>query len=501
MAQKEEADALRLVGVFLRYFSNKTQADFGRDSRVDQTYISRYELGKQVPTEETLRRMAAAAGVSWPRVVQLRRFYVAVLSAAAGHEAAVSEGRALGVGRAVVERALLGVTPYFLSMEEPNSPTPEEERREAEEVWAALERFPGARRRRLVELSVRASRSWALAERICEASAQAAAHRAAEALTLADLALSLAGEVSGEEGWRSRLQGYAWAFVANARRVANDFEGADRAFERAWELWRAGTVSDLLSEWRLLDLEASLRRAQHRFPEALALLDRAIALSVGDKTLVGRILLQKEHVLSQMGNFEEALAVLDDASSLLNVTSDSRLLFGLRFNMADNLYHLGRYTEAAALLPQVRDLVQQKARDLDVVRVLWLEGRILAGLGKAVEATALLEQVQRELITAHELPYDAALSSLDLAVLWLEAGRTTEVRELALGMAWIFASNKIDREAVAALRLFYEAAQQERATAELARRVIAKIKGAGLASPGERPSVTRRDSPSPERSG
>lgn len=60
-------------------------------------------------------------------------------------------------------------------------------------------------------------------------------------------------------------------------------------------------------------------------------------------------------------------------------------------------------------------------------------------------------------------------------MLWLEAGRTTEVRELALGMAWIFASKKIDREAVAALRLFYEAARQERATVALARSVIAKI--------------------------
>jgi tetratricopeptide (TPR) repeat protein len=476
MAEREETEALRLVVVFLRYYSNKTQVEFGRDSQVDQTYISRYELGKQAPTEETLRRMAAAAGVPWHIVVQLRRFCASAFSVAARHEVAAPEVEAELLSRAALERALLGIAPRFVEIAETDAAPPslEEERREAEEVWAALERFPVHRRRRLVELSLRASRSWALAERIGEASARAAAHRADEALTLADLALSIAGRVPGEEGWRSRLQGYAWAFVANARRVANDFDGADDAFVKAWELWEAGS-SELLPGWRMLDLEASLRRAQHRFPEALTLLDRAVALCGDDKAAAGRILLKKEHVLSQLGDFSGALAALDEAAPLLECTREPRYLAVLWFNRADNLYHLGRHTEAAELLPQVRELVKQQARELDLLRVLWLEGRILAGLGKTEEAMAALEKVQREFITAHDLPYDAALSSLDLAVLWLEAGRTTEVLELALGMAWIYASKKIEREALAALRLFYEAARQERATVELARRVIAKI--------------------------
>jgi hypothetical protein len=62
-----------------------------------------------------------------------------------------------------------------------------------------------------------------------------------------------------------------------------------------------------------------------------------------------------------------------------------------------------------------------------------------------------------------------------LAILWLEIGRTAEVRDLACGMAWIFASKKIQREALAALSLFCEAARQETATLELTRSVVAKI--------------------------
>lgn len=485
MADRDDVKVLRLVVVFLRYFSNKTQAEFGRDSQVDQTYISRYELGKQVPTEESLRRMASAAGVPWHVVVQLRRFYTAAFSVLARQESAVPQAGAALLDRSILERALLGVAPYFVDtvMEDAAPRSAEEERQEAEEVWAALERFPVHRRRRLIELSPRASRSWALVERICGGSAQAAANRAEEALTLADLALSIAGHVPGDEGWRSRLQGYAWAFVANARRVANDFDGADEAFARAWELWQAGTSSDLLPEWRLHDLEASLRREQQRFPEALALLERAGSLCSENKAAVGRLLLKKEHVLSQMGDFVGALQVLQEATPTIEASQDPRLLFGLRFNTADDLYHLGRCAEAAELLPEVRELAKQQGPELDLVRVLWLEGRVLAGIGRTEEATVALEQVQRQFITAHDLPYDAALSSLDLAVLWLKAGRNAEVRELAIAIAWIFASKKIDREAVAALRLFYEAARQDRASVELARSVIARIEGVMRSAP------------------
>ncbi len=74
------------------------------------------------------------------------------------------------------------------------------------------------------------------------------------------------------------MQGYCWAHIANARWVGNDHSGADEAFARAWDLWRAGSAQsdpDLLAEWRLLDLEASLRRAERRFPESL---ERSIRL-------------------------------------------------------------------------------------------------------------------------------------------------------------------------------------------------------------------------------
>jgi hypothetical protein len=46
------------------------------------------------------------------------------------------------------------------------------------------------------------------------------------------------------------------------------------------------------------------------------------------------------------------------------------------------------------------------------------------------------------------------------------------VKELARGLAEVFEANGVHREALAALRLFQEAAERETATAELARRVL-----------------------------
>jgi hypothetical protein len=133
-----------------------------------------------------------------------------------------------------------------------------------------------------------------------------------------------------------------------------------------------------------------------------------------------------------------------------------------------------RYADAGALLEKIREFAVQDASELKLIRVGWLTSKVAAGLGRLEEAIAGLEQVRRD-FTVRGLPYEAALSSLDLALLWLKAGRRNEVRSLALAMAWIFRAKKIGREALAALRLFCEAAHEDAVTEELTQQVIAEI--------------------------
>jgi hypothetical protein len=70
------------------------------------------------------------------------------------------------------------------------------------------------------------------------------------------------------------------------------------------------------------------------------------------------------------------------------------------------------------------------------------------------------------------MSYDVALTLLEEAILLLEEGREAEVKLLAKELEKVFESKGVHREALAALRLFQEAAEREEATPELARRVL-----------------------------
>ncbi len=144
-----------------------------------------------------------------------------------------------------------------------------------------------------------------------------------------------------------------------------------------------------------------------------------------------------------------------------------------------NLVHLEQYEKGERLLAEVREMAVAQRRNLHLIRLTWLESKVAAGRGRTEEAKAGLEQVIQEFAG---LPYEAALASLDLAVLQLKEGRTAEVKELAGAMGGIFEVKGIAREALAALRLFCEAAIQEGATVELAKQVIAEVERAQRAS-------------------
>ena len=67
------------------------------------------------------------------------------------------------------------------------------------------------------------------------------------------------------------------------------------------------------------------------------------------------------------------------------------------------------------------------------------------------------------------MAFDAALLSLDLAILSIEEGRTAEVRDLAGEMVEIFRFRDVHPEVLAALAVFQAAAGLDAVTAELVR--------------------------------
>ena len=145
-------------------------------------------------------------------------------------------------------------------------------------------------------------------------------------------------------------------------------------------------------------------------------------------------------------------------------------MFGLQFNLVVNLLHLSRLAEARPRLAEARELAVRLGNELDLVRLLWLEGRMDAAQGNPQEAIAAFEQVRQEFL-AREIPYDFALVSLELAALYLEVESPSDVKNLARQMVWIFQAQGVHREALVALGLFREAAEKEELTVEMARRM------------------------------
>jgi tetratricopeptide (TPR) repeat protein len=324
--------------------------------------------------------------------------------------------------------------------------------------------------------------TWALCRLLLRKSLEATFHRPDLAVQLAFLAVKIAVHLGDayDRDWVMDLRALAFAYLGNARRVVNELQSANDAFfEARSHLRRSGTGNPRV-EAEIFDLEASLRDSERRFDEALGLLEKVVATftsedpEVRDLHLAGQALVKKARTLEQMGDVEQAITVLREGAPLVDEKRDPRLVLCLKHNLVLFLSSAGKSQEAAALLPEVKDLAMRLGNDLDLVRLRWTEGRVTFGLGLRGPAEQAFKEVQRDFLE-RDLGYDAALVSLDLAILYAHEGCVPELKQLALDILPVFSSREVHREAMAALLLFQHACQEERLTVELARQLASLL--------------------------
>lgn len=259
--------------------------------------------------------------------------------------------------------------------------------------------------------------------------------------------------------------------MGNARRRRFDHPTAEEAFEKAYLQLRKGT-QDGLERAIFLDLKASLRSDQRRFDESLRLLERAVELflNYGERHRAGRSLVKASTVHDYAGNPEAAIASLYQSLPLIDSDREPRLLLCARHNLIFYLAELGRFQEAQRLYRDARPLYRSFNEPWVQNRRRWARGKIAKGLGQLGQAEAQF-LAARDGFLAEGIPYDTALVSLELALLYAEQGRTEDLKRLASEMVPIFASRHIHREALAALSFFQQAVEAERAGAELVAKV------------------------------
>ncbi|HEV8582133.1 MAG TPA: helix-turn-helix domain-containing protein, partial [Thermoanaerobaculia bacterium] len=460
-----------------------TQAKLAGESGVAKGSICRYERGQRTPSPRTMERLCEGTKVPYAVVEGvLRPALRQVLAAQAGAAGAGGSSRNAAEWTDELLRALAAIVRPLLALvvedvlanacgpwRSDQAPLAAD-RRNAPELWDVLRDSTEKDRQLLLE-DTREYRGWAVCELACEESRKAAPDSAARALEYAELAVEIARLPAGENDlFRQRLQGYAAAHLGNARRVHGDLRGAAEAFGCARALWKAGAPGDpgLLNEARVLSLEVSLRIEQGQCAVALDLLDQAEAVDRNGERRY--LLINRGRALEHLGDYDGAIAALQRAAPLIDGKTEPRQLGVLQSNLIQNLCHLRRFAEAEALLPELRRLRERLGQDLELLRTRWLEGWVAAGLERREEAISALEHVSRE-FARRQIPFDAALAGLELAVLYLEEGRTAEVRRLAEELLAIFKAQQVHRHALAALTLFCQAARKETATVELARRL------------------------------
>src|SRR4051794_27336321 len=502
--ESRESTPLGRVVAVLRAALDLTQSDLARLSGVKRSSISEYERGKSTPDAVTLERLLAAMRFRWTALDLGDWFVERLLSDCRAPEGEDVRGGAepllvtasalatrLSADVVAASQTAARLSKLVLTLQERRTEAPPSEtgypgapardrnaeRRAAQALWARIRLLPRKEQTEALR-SAPSEALWAVCDLLFSESQRQCGEDPVRAASLCELALAAADLAEEDEGLRAKLRGLAWAHLGNTLRARDDFDGAEKAFTAADEFWKVGDgVADgLLEEGLIFALKASLRRAQRRFEEAKDLLDRASLLASSSSFRI-QVTVSKAKLLEEMGDLEEAVGLLQQAKEMASPKGEARILFPIWQNLAHTLSKLERFEEAAALLPQARAYLLKAGGELNRVRLMWTEGRVVAGLGNIEEGIALLARVRGE-CASRDMAYDVALVPLEIAIFYAGQGRPEQVKTLARHMTPIFQAHAIHREALAALTIFRQAAEREQVTQELAREVLSYLRKA-----------------------
>jgi tetratricopeptide (TPR) repeat protein len=278
----------------------------------------------------------------------------------------------------------------------------------------------------------------------------------------------------------------AVAYRANAERAKGDLLVAGDTLRNARGLIRNKGVTDPVVYAEVDWIEGALRKDQRQFKEAEELLVRAVNLYglTGTKEESAQPLITLGLLYYDRGDYQKAAEVTRAAAEMMNPKEDPRFYLCARHNLALFLAESGDYRAASETLHEDAVLYREYPDLWTNLRQTWLKGKIAWGLGDLDDAERLLGEARNGFILQN-IGYDAAMVSIDLALVYVQQRRTRELKQLADEMHQIFAAGDVHREAVAALLLFEDAIREEKLTAKVVQDLAGYLKRA-RSNPGLR---------------
>jgi len=348
---------------------------------------------------------------------------------------------------------------------------------EAVDLFALLKDLPFDDQLALV-LNDESFQTWGLCQLLLRQSLEAVFEDIGRAVNHAELAVKISQHLEDtyDPHWVLDLRARAQAYLGNAQRVLGELRSAEMSFLEAEILLSRSMTGNEAARAEVLHLKASLRAAQRRFPEALALVDEALAIFLEHSDArSSRSSLLKAKILEDGEDLAGSIRILQELVDELNPEQEPLMSAVARHNLLLCLTEVERYQDAEKLLPGVREQLAAQGKALNLIRLRWTEGKIALGLGREAEAQEHFREVRQGFLE-RGMGYDAALISLDLAVLYAREHRTAELKRLAAEMAPIFESRDVRREAMAALFMFRNACEEERMTVELATQLALELR-------------------------
>lgn len=312
----------------------------------------------------------------------------------------------------------------------PPPPAPRQEkpatRKEAQWLFDVLQRLSPKKRTAALK-STRYHRADLL-ELILEKSEEAQAENVNRADELAWLAISLATNIDADDVRLRKHLARGFCLAGNARRMAGDFSAADSAFDNA-SFFLSG---DPLEKGLYCRALALLRWDQGRLDEAAALLRHA-ADAYGERGesleegacfgLLGLLHTEAEDFFPAIG------PLLRAQLALAPTRRHDWLLARSTLSLALCLAEEGRTAEVRELISTALAVAAIVEGEEERARIDWLRGRIDARIGEAGRGERQLDAARRRFLEERRLA-EATLVTLDLAVLYEETERRSEVERL-----------------------------------------------------------------------
>ncbi len=352
------------------------------------------------------------------------------------------------------------------------------ERKEAVRLTAELLSLPAGRREMLVKNSGK-YQTLSVCQQLVAESHRQGFEGPVESLALARMSLMVAESLSTERygcGVVEDLKARCCGQIGNAQRILGDFGDADAAFTAASQHLDRGTGDSLEQAW-LLSLVASLRKDQNRLDESKRLQEASLALfaEVGDCHQQGRALIKMSAIHTLEGEPEKALACLGTGVSLIDIELEPLLALSAAENWCWALLDCHRYVEARAALQKARQvLASLGGHEVDRFRQRRIEGRIEMAMGHDWRAEQAFLVARQGFLRCNR-SLQVAEVTLDLALLYARAGRSADMKQLVVEILPIFESRELHEDAMAALLLFRQAVEAERATLGLVEQVRSRF--------------------------